>query len=180
MKYSFGERRVVCRGDYWIAPNAIVIGSVVLEHNASVWFGCVVRADYDTITVGENSQLQDGCVLHVDPGSPITIGKDVSVGHMAMLHGCTIGDGTLIGIKSVILNGAKIGRNCLIGAGSLIAERKEIPDGSLVVGAPGRIVRQLSPDEVKFINAASEEYVHLYKRYRKDFRLDEAGGGNPE
>ena len=109
MKYSFEDRRVVCKGDYWIAPDAIVIGSVVLEPNASVWFGCIVRADNDVVTIGENSQLQDGCVLHVDPGFPVTIGRNVSVGHMAMLHGCTIGDGSLIGIKSVILNGAKIG-----------------------------------------------------------------------
>ncbi|MBI4194725.1 MAG: gamma carbonic anhydrase family protein, partial [Betaproteobacteria bacterium] len=112
MKYSFEDRKVVCKGDCWIAPDAIVIGSVVLENNASVWFGCIVRADNDVVTIGENSQLQDGCVLHVDPGFPVTIGSNVSVGHMAMLHGCTIGDGSLIGIKSVILNGAKIGRNC--------------------------------------------------------------------
>ena len=103
-----------------------------------------MRGDNDTITIGENSQLQDGCVLHADPGFPLTLGKNVSVGHMAMLHGCTIGDGSLIGIKSVILNGAKIGRNCLIGANSLIAEGKEIPDGSLVMGSPGKVVRQLS------------------------------------
>ena len=128
MKYAFEDRRVVCKGDYWIAPDAVVIGSVVLEPNASIWFGCIVRGDNDTITIGENSQLQDGCVLHADPGIPISIGKNVSVGHMAMLHGCTIGDGTLVGIKAVILNGAKIGRNCLIGANALVAEGKEIPD----------------------------------------------------
>jgi carbonic anhydrase/acetyltransferase-like protein (isoleucine patch superfamily) len=173
MKYSFEDRKVLCKGDYWIAPDAIVIGSVVLEPNASVWFGCVVRADYDTITIGENSQVQDGCVLHVDPGFPITIGKNASVGHMAMLHGCTIGDGSLIGIKSVILNGAKIGRNCLIGANSLIAEGKEIPDGSLVIGSPGKVVRQLSGEEIGFINSASEEYVHQFRRYRMDFRPDD-------
>jgi len=173
MKYAFEDRRVVCKGDCWIAPNATVIGSVVLEPNASVWFGCVVRADYDTITIGENSQLQDGCVLHVDPGHPITLGKNVSVGHMAMLHGCTVGDGSLIGIKSVILNRARIGRNCLIGANSLIAEGKEIPDGSLVVGSPGRVVRKLSKEEIRFINAAAEEYVHLFRRYRQALRSDE-------
>jgi len=147
---------------------------VIMEPNASVWFGCIVRGDNDTITIGENSQLQDGCVLHADPGFPITIGRNASIGHMAMLHGCTIGDGSLVGIKSVILNGAKIGRNCLIGANSLIAENKVIPDGSLVVGSPGNVVRQLSEAEVRQINSASDHYVQKYKRYRKSFRPDGA------
>jgi carbonic anhydrase/acetyltransferase-like protein (isoleucine patch superfamily) len=173
MKYSLEDRRIVCKGDYWIAPDAIVVGSVVLEPNASVWFGCVVRADHDTITIGENSQLQDGCVLHVDAGFPITIGKNASVGHMAMLHGCTIGDGSLIGIKSVILNGARVGRNCLIGANSLIAEGKEIPDGSLVIGSPGRVVRKLSEQEISFINSAADEYVQMSRRYRANLRRDD-------
>jgi carbonic anhydrase/acetyltransferase-like protein (isoleucine patch superfamily) len=172
MKYAFEERKVVCKGDYWIAPDAIVIGSVVLENNASVWFGCIVRADNDTVTIGENSQLQDGCVLHVDPGFPITIGRNVSVGHMAMLHGCTIGDGSLIGIKSVVLNGARIGRNCLIGANSLITEGKEIPDRSLVMGSPGKVVRELSAEEIKRINSASEHYVAKFARYRAALRPD--------
>jgi carbonic anhydrase/acetyltransferase-like protein (isoleucine patch superfamily) len=174
MKYFFEDRKVVCKGDYWIAPDAIVIGSVVLEKNASVWFGCIVRADNDIITIGENSQLQDGCMLHVDPGFPITIGRNVSVGHMAMLHGCTVGDGSLIGIKSVILNGAKVGRNCLIGANSLIAEGKEIPDGSLVIGSPGKVVRQLRPEEITRINSASDHYVKKFSRYRATFRPDES------
>jgi len=174
MKYSFEDRKVVCKGDYWIAPNAIVIGSVIMEPNASVWFGCVVRGDDDTITIGENSQLQDGCIVHVDPGVPTTIGKGVSVGHMAMLHGCTIGDGSLIGIKSVVLNGAKIGKNCLIGANALIAEGKEIPDGSLVIGSPGKIVRQLSPEEIRNINSFAGHYVQQFKRYRESFSPDGA------
>jgi carbonic anhydrase/acetyltransferase-like protein (isoleucine patch superfamily) len=174
MKYSFEDRKIVCKGDYWIAPSAVVIGSVVLEPNASIWFGCTVRGDNETITIGENSQLQDGCVLHCDEGIPITIGKNVSVGHMAMLHGCSIGDGSLIGIKSVILNGARVGRNCLIGAGSLIAENKEIPDGSLVIGAPGKVVRKLSGEEIERINSASDHYVQKFKRYRKAFRPDGA------
>jgi carbonic anhydrase/acetyltransferase-like protein (isoleucine patch superfamily) len=174
MKYALGDRRVVCKGDYWIADNAIVIGSVVLENNASVWFNCVVRGDDATITIGENSQLQDGCVVHVDPGVPVTVGKGVSVGHMAMLHGCEIGDGSLIGIKSVLLNGSKIGRNCLIGANALIAEGKEIPDGSLVIGSPGKVVRQLSEAEIRTINSASDHYVAKYKRYRQSFRQDGA------
>jgi carbonic anhydrase/acetyltransferase-like protein (isoleucine patch superfamily) len=172
VKFSLPDRKVVCRGDCWIAPNATVIGSVILENNASVWFNCVVRADHDTITIGENSQLQDHCVVHVDPGFPVTLGKNVSVGHMAMLHGCTIGDGTLIGIKAVILNGAKIGRNCLIGANALVAEGKEIPDGSLVIGSPGKVVRQLSEEEIQRIHSASDHYVQKYRRYRETFRAD--------
>jgi carbonic anhydrase/acetyltransferase-like protein (isoleucine patch superfamily) len=174
MKYSFGDRKVVCKGDYWIAPGAVVIGSVVLEPNASIWFGCVVRGDNETITIGENSQVQDGCVLHCDEGIPITIGKNVSVGHMVMLHGCTIGDGTLVGIKSVILNGAKVGRNCLIGANSLVTEGKHIPDGSLVMGSPGKVVRPLSPKEIRFVSTAFDHYVEKFKRYRDSFKPDQA------
>lgn len=172
MKYTLGDRKVTCKGEYWIADNAIVIGTVVLENNASIWFNCVVRGDYDVITIGENSQLQDGCVLHVDPGHPITLGKNVSVGHMAMLHGCSIGDGSLIGIKSVILNGASIGKNCLIGANSLIPEGKKIPDGSLVIGSPGKVVRQLTEDEIKTINGFAGEYAASAKRYRVELKPD--------
>jgi carbonic anhydrase/acetyltransferase-like protein (isoleucine patch superfamily) len=172
MKYSLGHRKVICKGDYWIADNATVIGTVVLENNASIWFNCVVRGDLDVITIGENSQLQDGCVLHVDPGHPLTLGKNVSVGHMAMLHGCTVGDGTLIGIKSVILNDAIIGRNCLIGANSLILERKKIPDGSLVMGSPGKVVRQLTADEIKFVYESASEYAAMAKRYRVELKPD--------
>ena len=172
MKYSLGDRRVVCKGDHWIADNAIVIGSVVLENNASVWFGCVVRGDDDVITIGENSQLQDGCVVHVDEGHPLTLGRNVSVGHMTMLHGCTIGDGTLIGIKSVILNDAVIGKNCVIGANSLIPEGKKIPDGSLVLGSPGKVVRQLSEDEIKDFNAIADNYVQRWKRYKTELKPD--------
>ena len=124
MKYSLGVRKVVCKGNNWIAPNATVIGTVVLENNASIWWNCVLRGDNDVITIGENSQVQDGSVLHADPGFPLTLHKNVSVGHMAMLHGCTIGEGSLVGIGAVILNGAKIGKNCLIGAPSSAKARK--------------------------------------------------------
>jgi carbonic anhydrase/acetyltransferase-like protein (isoleucine patch superfamily) len=172
MKYTLGDRKVTCKGDYWIADNAIVIGNVVLENNANIWFNCVVRGDNDVITIGENSQLQDGCVLHVDPGHPITLGKNVSVGHMAMLHGCTVGDGSLIGIKSVILNDAIIGKNCLIGANTLIAEGKKIPDGCLVLGSPGKVVRQLTEDEIKRINQISANYAARSKRYRVELKPD--------
>ena len=172
MKYAFEDRKVVCQGDYWIAPDAVVIGSVVMGPNASVWFGCIVRADNDTITIGENSQLQDGCVLHTDAGFPLTLGKGVSVGHMAMLHGCTIGDGTLVGIKSVVLNDAVIGKNCVIGANSLIAEGKKIPDGSLVLGSPGKVVRQLTEDEIKRFNGIAANYVRKWKLYKTDLKPD--------
>lgn len=172
MKYSLGDRKVVCKGQYWIADNAIVIGSVVLENNASVWFNCVVRGDHDVITIGENSQLQDGCVVHVDPGHPVTLGKDVSVGHMAVLHGCTVGDGTLVGIKSVILNDAVIGKNCVIGANTLILEGKKIPDGSLVVGSPGKVVRQLTEDEIRLVSGNAADYVKEWKRYESELKPD--------
>jgi carbonic anhydrase/acetyltransferase-like protein (isoleucine patch superfamily) len=167
MKYALGDRKVICKGDYWIADNAMVIGSVVLENNANIWFNCVVRGDNDVITIGENSQLQD-----VDPGHPITLGKNVSIGHMAMLHGCTIGDGSLIGIKSVILNDAIIGRNCLIGANSLIAEGKKIPDGSLVLGSPGKVIRHLTEDEIREINENSADYAARAKVYRTELKPD--------
>src|SRR5262245_49118512 len=141
--YSLGERRVILRGSqHYIAPDASVIGSVTLENEASVWFNVVIRADNDQITIGEQTNVQDGSVLHVDPGFPMTLGRRITVGHKVMLHGCTVGDGALIGINSVILNGAKIGRSCLIGANTLIAEGKEIPDGVLVLGSPGKIVRE--------------------------------------
>src|SRR5687768_10348962 len=172
MKYSLGDKKVVAKGDYWIADNAIVIGSVVLEHGASIWFNCVVRADNDIVTIGENSRLQDGCVVHVDPGHPLTLGKNVSVGHMAMLHGCTVGDGSLIGIKSVILNDAVIGKNCLIGANSLITEGKQIPDGSMVMGSPGKVVRQLTEQEIKRFSGIAGYYVRRWKRYKEGLRPD--------
>jgi len=166
MKYSFEDRKVVCKGDYWIAPNATVIGTVILENNASVWFNVVIRGDNDVITIGENSQVQDGCVLHTDRGYPLTLGKNVSIGHMSMLHGCIIGEGSLIGIKSVLLNGSVIGKNCLVGANSLIAEGKTIPDGSLVLGSPGKVVRQLTPEEIVRVNKFSANYVKKFKRYQ--------------
>ena len=165
MKYSLAEHRIVAKGDYWIAPNATVIGKVVLENNVSIWFNAVVRGDNDVITIGENSHVQDGSVLHTDPGLPLTLGKNMSVGHMAMLHGCTIGDDSLIGIKSVILNRAVIGRSCLIGANSLIPEGKTIPDRSLVMGSPGKVVRELTDEEVARIRRTARNYVENWQRY---------------
>lgn len=170
MIYSLGERTPEFRGDYWVADNAAVIGSVILENQASVWFGATIRGDNDLITVGENSNIQDGSVLHTDGGIPLTIGKNVTVGHQVMLHGCTIGDGSLIGINSVILNGAKIGEGCLIGANALIPEGKEIPPGSLVMGSPGKIVRELTPEQQKGLEMSALHYVENYKRYKQSLK----------
>ena len=169
MIYSLGARALEIHGDdYYIADNASVIGSVALENNASIWFNAVLRGDNDLITIGENSNIQDGSVLHTDHGIPLTVGKNVTVGHMVMLHGCEIGEGSLIGINSVILNGAKIGKHCLIGANSLIAEGKEIPDGSMVMGSPGKIVRQLSPEQIQGLELSALHYVENFKRYKRD------------
>jgi carbonic anhydrase/acetyltransferase-like protein (isoleucine patch superfamily) len=168
MIYTLEDRTPRFLGpDYFIADSAAVIGAVTLHQNASVWFNCVVRGDTDDIIIGENTNIQDGSVLHTDPGIKLRIGRDVTVGHMVMLHGCEIGDNTLIGIKSVILNGAKIGRNCIIGANSLITEGKQIPDNSLVMGSPGKVVRPVTDQEAKFLTAQAQHYVQNAARYRK-------------
>jgi carbonic anhydrase/acetyltransferase-like protein (isoleucine patch superfamily) len=174
VKFALGNQRVIAHGDHFIAPGAIVIGSVVLGRDVSIWFNSVVRGDDAVITIGDGSQVQDGAVLHCDPDTPVTIGRNVSIGHMAMLHGCTIGDGTLIGIKAVVLNNARIGKNCLIGANTLIGENKEIPDGVLVVGSPGKIVRHLTPDEIKVVNSFAHDYQAKFKRYKAELRVDDA------
>jgi carbonic anhydrase/acetyltransferase-like protein (isoleucine patch superfamily) len=152
-------------GRFWVAPNAVLIGKVRLETDASVWFGAVLRGDNELITVGARSNVQDGSVLHTDPGFPLTIGADCTIGHMVMLHGCTIGRGSLIGIGSIILNGATIGEECVIGANSLIPEGKDIPPRSMVMGSPGKIVRQLSDDDVRRFGGAAGRYVSNWKRY---------------
>jgi carbonic anhydrase/acetyltransferase-like protein (isoleucine patch superfamily) len=152
--------------EYWIAPNAVVLGNVILKKNASIWFGAALRGDNDPITVGVNSNVQDNSVLHTDSGSPLTIGDNVTVGHLVMLHGCTIGDGSLIGIGSIVLNGARIGRNCLIGAGSLITEGKVIPDNSMVMGSPGKVVRELSDEQGAQLSLGALGYVRNWKRYK--------------
>ena len=160
-------------GNYWVADNATVLGNVILRENASVWFNAVLRGDNDPIEIGENSNIQDGSVLHPDHGVPLTIGGNVTVGHMVMLHGCTIGDGTLIGIGSTILNRAKIGKNCIIGAHSLIPEGKEIPDNSLVMGAPGKVVRELDDGAAQMIAASAKVYVENWKRFKSGLtRID--------
>lgn len=154
--------------EYWIAPTAAVMGRVILKKNASVWWGAVLRGDNDPIIVGEGSNIQDGSVCHTDTGSPLTIGANVTVGHMVMLHGCTIGDNSLVGIGSIVLNGARIGKNCLIGANCLITEGKEIPDNSLVMGAPGKVVREITPQQAAMIVGGSAHYVENWKRYRRE------------
>ena len=156
--------------EYWIAPSASVIGRVVLKKNASVWWGATIRGDNDPIVIGENSNIQDGSVLHTDIGWPLTIGANVTVGHLVMLHGCTIGDNSLIGIGAVILNGVTIGKNCLIGANVLLTEGKHIPDNSLVLGSPGQVVRQVSEAQGQMIAGGAQHYVHNWKRYRSGLR----------
>ena len=152
-------------GRFWIAPSAVVIGKVILEEDASLWFGTVVRGDNEPVRIGARSNVQEGCVLHTDPGFPLTIGADCTIGHMVMLHGCTIGRGSLIGIGSIILNGVKIGEECLVGANTLIAEGKEIALRSMVLGSPGRIVRQLTDEDVKRFSGAAGRYVANWKRF---------------
>ena len=154
-------------GENWVAPNATVIGDVTLEKNTSIWFNATLRGDIENIYVGEGSNVQDGSVLHTDPGYPLKIGKNVTVGHMVMLHGCTIGDNSLIGIGAVILNNAKIGNNCVIGAKSLITENKEIPDNSLVVGSPGRVIRKVTDEEANAIKENAIRYQENWKKYSK-------------
>jgi len=166
--YSLGERRVQVRGtDWYIAESASVIGSVLIEDRASIWFNVVLRGVNDQITIGEGSNVQDGSVLHTDAGIELTIGRNVSVGHMTMLHGCTICDTSLIGINSVVLNGAVVGKHCLIGAGTLIAEGKTIPDGVLVLGWPGKVVRDLRPAEISNLQNFADGYVQRAKAFKQ-------------
>ena len=157
-------------GAYWIAESADVIGRVRLERNASVWFNAVLRGDNELIWLGEGSNVQDGCVLHTDMGSPLTIGRNCTIGHQAMLHGCTIGENTLVGIGATILNGTVIGRNCLIGAHTFIPERKVIPDNSLVMGAPGKVVREIDAEGIARLSAAAASYVRNWQRFAKGLR----------
>ena len=166
--YRLGDREPALPegGEYWIAPNAVVAGHVILKKNASVWFGAVLRGDNEPIIVGENSNIQDNSVLHTDVGSPLTIGDNVTVGHMVMLHGCSIGDGTLIGIGSIVLNGAKIGKNCLVGAGALITENKEFPDGSMILGSPAKVVRELAPEQAARMGMGALGYVRNWQRFK--------------
>jgi carbonic anhydrase/acetyltransferase-like protein (isoleucine patch superfamily) len=170
--YQLDDRRVVMpdNGRAWVAPNATVVGNVTIEEDASIWFNAVLRGDNEPIVVGQRSNVQDGCVLHTDPGCPLTIGPDCTIGHMVMLHGCTIGAGSLIGIGAIVLNGAKIGEGCLIGAGSLIGEGKVIPPHSLVFGSPGKVVRQLTDTDVARIRDGAMHYVKNWQRFVTGFK----------
>jgi len=174
MKYSLEEKRVSLEGaGHFIAPNATLIGDVVLCENTSVWFNCVLRGDADRILIGAGSNIQDGTVLHADPGFPLTVGENVTVGHNAMLHGCTIGDGSLVGIGAVVLNGAKVGRGCLIGANALVTEGMEIPDGSLVLGMPAKIRSTLSETQQAELLENAQHYVRNGQRYSALLRKQE-------
>ncbi|AIZ31824.1 gamma carbonic anhydrase family protein [Pseudomonas parafulva] len=173
MKYRLGDLRVEAHPSSWAAPTATLIGKVRLQARASVWFGAVLRGDNELIDIGEDSNVQDGTVMHTDLGSPLTLGKGVTIGHNAMLHGCSVGDYSLIGINAVILNGARIGRYCIIGANALIPEGKEIPDGSLVMGSPGKVVRELTEQQKRMLEASAAHYVHNAERYGRELVLDE-------
>jgi len=166
--YKLGDKAPSLPPDdeYWIAPSATVVGNVILKKNASVWFGAVLRGDNDPIVLGENSNVQDNSVLHTDFGSPLVIGANVTIGHMVMLHGCTIGDGALIGIGAIVLNGAKIGNNCLVGAGTLIPENKEFPDNVMILGTPGRVVRELPAEQAARMGFGAQHYVDNWKRFK--------------
>ena len=169
--YSIGERRVTLLGkDHFIAPDATLVGDITLESAASIWFQVVIRAENDKITIGEGSNVQDGSVLHVDPGFPLTLGRNVSIGHKVMLHGCTVGEGSLVGINSVVMNGARIGEGTLVGANTLIAEGKEIPPGVLVLGSPGRVVRDLKQEERDYLVGVARGYAERGRFYRANLR----------
>ena len=170
MLYQLDDLQVQAEGDYWVADNAVVLGNVLLCQDASVWFNAVLRGDTELITVGEGSNVQDGSVLHTDLGYPINIGAHVTIGHKVMLHGCDIGEGSLIGINAVVLNGAKIGKHCLIGANALIPEGMEVPDGSMVVGSPGKIKRELNDSQKKMLEMSAQHYVQNAARYADELK----------
>ena len=174
--FQFGDVAPQIHPSAWVAETATVIGRVSLAENASVWYGAVLRGDNDWITIGARSNVQDGSVLHTDMGFPMTLGEDVSLGHMVMLHGCTIGDGSLVGIGSVVMNGATIGRNCIVGAGSLITEGKEFPDNSLIVGSPAKAIRTLTDEQAEKLKANAAHYVANAMRHRQEVeRINEPG-----
>ena len=166
--YALADARPDVSPDAWVAPDANVIGKVTLGPDASVWFGSTLRGDNEMITVGRGSNVQENCVFHTDMSYPLTVGEDCTIGHKVMLHGCTIGDNSLIGMGATVLNGAKIGKNCLIGAGALITENKVIPDGSLVMGVPGKVVRELDAQAIQQLTASAKHYAENAARFRRD------------
>jgi carbonic anhydrase/acetyltransferase-like protein (isoleucine patch superfamily) len=174
MQYRLGDQTPDLAGDgHFIAPTAAVIGRVTLGEGASVWFGCVLRGDVEAIEIGAGSNIQDGTVIHADPGYPVRVGRNVTVGHNAMLHGCVIGDGSLVGIGAVVLNGARIGSGCLIGAGALVTEGTEIPDGSLVLGSPARVKKTLSPEQQLALAQNADHYVGNARRFSEELEAIE-------
>ncbi|OYV40632.1 MAG: gamma carbonic anhydrase family protein [Thiomonas sp. 20-64-5] len=168
--YQFAAWRPEIAADAYVAPGAHVMGRVRLQSRASVWFGAVLRGDNEPIDIGEESNVQDGAVLHTDPGYPLAVGPRVTIGHQAMLHGCSIGEGSLIGIQAVILNGAEIGRNCLVGAGALVTEGKVFPDGVLILGSPARVARELTPEAIAAIQANTRHYVERATRFAQELQ----------
>ncbi|KIN72471.1 gamma carbonic anhydrase family protein [Sulfitobacter guttiformis] len=168
--YALGEKSPQIDPSAWIAPDANIVGNVRLAERTSVWFGCTIRGDNEVISIGAGSNVQENSVFHTDPGCPLTIGENCTIGHKVMLHGCTIGDNSLIGMGATVLNGAKIGKNCLIGAGALITENKVIPDGSLVMGAPGKVVRTLDEAAIAGLTRSAEHYQQNAARFRSDLR----------
>lgn len=168
--YQLGDHAPEIHPSAYITESASVIGKAKIEANASIWFGATIRGDNELITVGENSNVQEGSTLHTDPGYPLTIGKNVTIGHQAMLHGCTIGEGSLIGIQAVILNGAKIGKNCLVGAGALVTEGKEFPDNSLIIGSPAKAVRTLTEGDIARMHGNTANYVQRSKQFKQELK----------
>lgn len=168
--YKLGEHTPQIHETAWVAESAEVIGRVAMAEGASVWFGAVVRGDVEDIRIGRNSNIQDHSVLHADAGMPLSIGESVTVGHHVMLHGCTVGDGALIGIRAVVLNRAKIGRNCIVGAGSVVTEGKSFPDGTLIVGVPAKVVRELDPQQIAMMQHGATHYVGNAQRFRKELK----------
>lgn len=177
MIYSLGDKCIEIRGEnYFIADSASVIGAVVLGDNTGIWFNAVVRGDNETITIGDESNVQDCAVLHTDPGFPLTIGRGVTVGHKVMLHGCEIGDNSLIGMNAVVLDDTRIGKNCLIGANTLVPRGKDIPDGSLVIGSPGKVVRKLTKEQIQELRESAERYINNARRYRESLQVSSTPG----
>ena len=168
--YELDGRKPDIAESAWVADSAQVMGDVTLGEGASIWFGAIARGDSDRIVVGAGSNIQDGSVLHADEGMPLTVGERVTVGHQVMLHGCTIGDESLIGIGAIVLNGVKIGKNCLVGAGSLVTEGKEFPDGSMIIGSPAKVVRQLTPEQIEGLRKSAQHYVENARRFRQGLK----------
>jgi len=164
--YQLGETSPDIADTAWVADSAQVIGNVAMADGASAWFGVVLRGDTERIVIGKNTNVQDGSVIHADPGFPTVLEDNVTIGHQVMLHGCTIGEGSLIGIQAVVLNGAKIGKHCLVGAGSLVTENKEFPDGSMILGSPAKVVRPLTPEQIEGLKRTALHYVENAGRYK--------------